>query len=242
MGLESIVSSNLATPRLSASSSLNATPRLSASSSLNASPILGYRPLSATESTFNYPESRRNSTIDCTYTDSDFTKSVLLQLSPMANKRKGPLACNITISLVETTVQLNKVVNHTRRLSHSSNGSVNSNVNESDNDNDTNNKSSSNLINHNNNNKSVSNLFNHNSNNNNNSNNDNKKNYRDLVANITAKDASFSFSTTLPVKLPTIALIDKDAAEAFVMNLVPKLYFQVPHDWDGTAPKLKMNS
>ena len=206
----------------------------------------------------SYSNSRRNSTLDCTYTDSDFTKSVLLQLSPMANKRKGPLACNITISLVETTVQLNKVVSHTRRLSHSSNGSVNSDVNESDNDNDTNNKSSSNLINHNNNNKSVSNLFNHNNNNNNNnnnknnntnnsnsnsnSNNDNKKNYRDLIANITAKDASFSFSTTLPVKLPTIALIDKDAAEAFVMNLVPKLYFQVPHDWDGTAPKLKMNS
>ena len=232
VGLDSIISSNLATPRLSASSSLSATPRLSASSSLNASPTLGYRPLSAADPTSNNSNSRRNSTLDCTYTDSDFTKSVLLQLSPMANKRKGPIACNIIISLVETNVQLNKVMNHTRRLSHSTNGSVNFNINESDNENDNHNKSSNNLHND-----------NYNCNiNNNRSNHDDKKNYRELIATITAKDGSFHTSTTLPVKLPTIALIDKDAAEAFVMNLVPKLYFQVAHDWDGNSPKLKMNS
>ena len=224
VGLDSIISSNIATPRLSASSSLSATPRLSASTSINSSPTLGYRPLSAADSTLNNSNSRRNSTLDCTYTDSDLTKSVLLQLSPMTNKRKGPIACNLIISLVETNVQLNKVMNHTRHLSHSTNGSVNFNINESDNDNDNNNN-------------------NYNCNINNNRNNhDDKKNYRELIANITAKDGSFYSSTTLPVKLPTIALIDKDAAEAFVMNLVPKLYFQVAHDWDGNSPKLKMNS
>lgn len=65
---------------------------------------------------------------------------------------------------------------------------------------------------------------------------------RDLVATMIAVDSSFHLSIHLPVKLPTIALIDKESAEEFLNNIVPKLYLEVPHNWEGgTAPNLQIN-
>jgi hypothetical protein len=45
--------------------------------------------------------------------------------------------------------------------------------------------------------------------------------------------SSFSLSIHLPVKLPTIALIDIEAAEEFLNNIVPGLYLEVPYNWEG---------
>eukprot|EP00596_Hydrurales_sp_CCMP1899_P005533 CAMPEP_0119039658 /NCGR_PEP_ID=MMETSP1177-20130426/9282_1 /TAXON_ID=2985 /ORGANISM="Ochromonas sp, Strain CCMP1899" /LENGTH=413 /DNA_ID=CAMNT_0007003831 /DNA_START=69 /DNA_END=1310 /DNA_ORIENTATION=- len=65
---------------------------------------------------------------------------------------------------------------------------------------------------------------------------------RDLVAFVMAVDSSFSLSIHLPVKLPTIALIDLEAAEEFLNNIVPGLYLEVPHNWGGiSAPILRIS-
>jgi hypothetical protein len=47
--------------------------------------------------------------------------------------------------------------------------------------------------------------------------------------------SSFSLSIHLPVKLPTIALIDMEAAEEFLNNIVPGLYLEVPYNWEGIS-------
>ena len=63
----------------------------------------------------------------------------------------------------------------------------------------------------------------------------------DIVATAVSLDSTFTSSLTLPVKLPTLTLIDIEAAEEFVINLLKELYLEVPHDWDGVAqPQLKM--
>jgi len=66
-------------------------------------------------------------------------------------------------------------------------------------------------------------------------------NTKDLVARVTPVDGSFTAALVLPVRLPTIAMIDKEAAEEFVANLCHKFYLLVPHDWDRhVAPQLRM--
>ena len=64
---------------------------------------------------------------------------------------------------------------------------------------------------------------------------------RDLIARAVGVDSSFSVSLLLPLKLPTIALIDVEAAEDFVSNLLPKMYIEVDFNWEfGVLPRLKM--
>ena len=62
--------------------------------------------------------------------------------------------------------------------------------------------------------------------------------YNTLIAKVTAADGTFSVTLTLPVKLPTLALIDREASEDFLANLLSELYLEVPHDWDGFLPPL----
>ena len=231
--------------------------------------MIGCQSLSAADCPFNNTNSSNDSVLNCNYTDPEFTKAVLLQLSPIRFKfkQKESISCNLVISLIETKIQLNKVIDHNHKnySVYYNNGNINSKGNYDINENAYSNKTDKsehnidnfgydnnnnynrhdNNNNNNNNNNDYDNKNNNNNNNNHNNNrkiNDTKKNHRNLIADITATDLSFSLSITLPVKLPTIALIDKDAAEAFVMNLAPKLYLEVPHDWDrNTPPELKVN-
>ena len=63
----------------------------------------------------------------------------------------------------------------------------------------------------------------------------------EIVATANALDSTFSSSLTLPVKLPTLTLIDAEAAEEYVINLLKELYLEVPYNWDGVKqPHLKM--
>ena len=56
-----------------------------------------------------------------------------------------------------------------------------------------------------------------------------------------AIDSSFHLILKLPLKLPTLALIDDEAAQEFINNIVLKLYLEIPffHD-DMVEPQLKI--
>ena len=62
---------------------------------------------------------------------------------------------------------------------------------------------------------------------------------RELLVNIVAADSSFAVSAPLPVRLPTIALVDREAAEEFARNLVPRVYLEIAHDKKG-GPKIML--
>ena len=59
---------------------------------------------------------------------------------------------------------------------------------------------------------------------------------KDLIAKVVCVDSCFHSSMVIPVKLPTVAMIDKEAAEEFAANLCTKFYLEVPHDWESGAP------
>ena len=204
--------------------------------------------------------------MNATNMDVDIAKMLSSQLAPIVNE-KTPIRCNLVISVVEcgsglgalgsmsggvgiscssassgsSSSHSNFVHVTSSAIQHnSSNHSYNSSINGS---------SSSSSNNNSNNNSNHGNSINNNSNNNSNSSNNNtltnfsspNSSNRDLIATVTALDGSFSVSSSLPMRLPTIALVDKEAAEQFVLNLVPKICLEIPCDWDGTTcPKLKM--
>jgi hypothetical protein len=62
---------------------------------------------------------------------------------------------------------------------------------------------------------------------------------RELLINIVAADSSFAISTPFNVRLPTIALVDREAAEEFAKNIVAKVYLELPFD-SKTGPRMKL--
>jgi hypothetical protein len=64
---------------------------------------------------------------------------------------------------------------------------------------------------------------------------------RDIVATVMAIDSTFHLIIKLPLTLSTFALIDNEAATEFIENIVPKLYLEIPHNYNSMIrPKLKM--
>lgn len=64
---------------------------------------------------------------------------------------------------------------------------------------------------------------------------------RDIVATVMAIDSTFYLIMKLPLTLSTFALIDNEAAIEFIENIVPKLYLEIPHNYNSMIrPKLKM--
>lgn len=63
-----------------------------------------------------------------------------------------------------------------------------------------------------------------------------------MIAIVIAVDSSFTTSLVLPVKLPTVALLDTEAAIQYVAHITRKLYLEVPFEWDSISPPiLKMS-
>jgi Ca2+-binding EF-hand superfamily protein len=60
-----------------------------------------------------------------------------------------------------------------------------------------------------------------------------------LIGNFISPSGSFTICESLPMKLPTIGIVDKEAAEQFASNLIDKLYFEM--DEKEKKPILKMN-
>ena len=143
----------------------------------------------------------------------------------LSERSAKPVSCNLKISVIDVcSVILNK--NNTNYIS-SSDKKINND--KKNNNNDSNN--------------------NNNNNNNSNNNHDNNDSYqhnsitsnKDIKVLVTASDFSFSISLVLPIKLPTIALLDREAAIDFVQNLIPKLYLESTEEkFCKIIPKLKM--
>jgi hypothetical protein len=65
---------------------------------------------------------------------------------------------------------------------------------------------------------------------------------RDIIATVMAIDSTFHSIIKLPFTLSTFALIDNEAATEFIENIVPKLYLEIPYNYDSMIkPKLKMS-
>ena len=47
-----------------------------------------------------------------------------------------------------------------------------------------------------------------------------------LLAEITSADSKIAAVTPLPVKLPSLGLMDKESAEAFICNLVENIFIE----------------
>ena len=47
-----------------------------------------------------------------------------------------------------------------------------------------------------------------------------------LLAEITSADSKVAALTPLPVKLPSLGLMDKESAESFIFNLVENIYIE----------------
>ena len=52
---------------------------------------------------------------------------------------------------------------------------------------------------------------------------------KDLVAKVLAVDGSFSEVVTLPLRLPSLGICDKEAAELFASNIVSRMAIELPH-------------
>lgn len=59
-----------------------------------------------------------------------------------------------------------------------------------------------------------------------------------LIANFVSADSSFSACESLSVKLPTIGLVDQEAAQQFAANLIERMYFEI--DEKEKKPTLKL--
>lgn len=47
-----------------------------------------------------------------------------------------------------------------------------------------------------------------------------------LIAEVTSADSKISATTSLPVKLPSLGLMDKESAESFILNLVDNIFIE----------------
>jgi hypothetical protein len=69
---------------------------------------------------------------------------------------------------------------------------------------------------------------------------------KELYAHIVGINDGYAEKAFLPIKLPTIGIVDKESAQLYAKNLMDKLYIEVPHPTfagkDVAPKKLKISS